>query len=144
VKTNFNKIFLEKVREKIENWEKVGRLQDRDQNEELDRKIEMKELELAISKLRRGKAAGEDGCINEILKNGGEALKISLLTLFQKFWETEQIPTDWARGIIVPIYKDGDRSNPDNYRGITLLSVVGKLYTAIINERLSEWLETTN
>ena len=39
------------------------------------------------------------------------------------------------------LYKDGDKSNVDNYRGITLLSVVGKLYTSIINNRISSWLE---
>jgi hypothetical protein len=68
-------------------------------------------------------------------------MKISLLTLFKKIWREERVPIDWARGIIVPLYKDGDKSNVDNYRGITLLSVVGKLYTSIINNRISSWLE---
>src|SRR3984957_10593156 len=56
-------------------------------------------------------------------------------------WEEERVPKDWARGVIVPIYKEGDRENVDNYRGITLLSVVGKLYTSILNERVSKWIE---
>ena len=43
--------------------------------------------------------------------------------------------------MIVPLYKGGERKNVDNYRGITLLSVVGKLYTSILNNRISEWLE---
>ena len=51
------------------------------------------------------------------------------------------MPVDWARGIIVPIYKDGERKNVDNYRGITLLSAVGKLYTSILNSRISRWVE---
>ena len=65
----------------------------------------------------------------------------SLLVLFQKMWKEERIPKDWARGIIVPIYKDGEKQNVDNYRGITLLSVVGKLYTSILNNRITSWLE---
>ena len=85
----------------------------------------MKELEIAMKNLRRGKAAGDDGCINEILKKGGTEMKNSLLTLCREFWTLEQVPVDWARGVIVPIFKDGDRSIPENYRGITLLSVVG-------------------
>ena len=68
-------------------------------------------------------------------------MKQSLLILFQKMWEGERIPVDWARGLIVPIFKDGERKNVDNYRGITLLSVVGKLYTSILNNRISSWLE---
>ena len=56
-------------------------------------------------------------------------------------WKNEIIPIDWARGIIVPLYKEGERKNVDNYRGITLLSVVGKLYTSILTERISRWVE---
>jgi hypothetical protein len=40
--------------------------------EELDKEIEMEELEKALHKIQNGKAAGDDGCINEILKQGGE------------------------------------------------------------------------
>jgi hypothetical protein len=59
-------------------------------------------------------------------------------------WREERIPVDWVRGIIVPIYKDGEKQNVDNYRGITLLSVVGKLYASILNNRISSWLEKKN
>ena len=63
----------------------------------------MEELERALKKAENGKAAGDDGCINEILKNGGEVMKDSLLILFQKMWEEERVPKDWGRGIIVPL-----------------------------------------
>jgi len=59
-------------------------------------------------------------------------------------WREERTPVDWERGIIVPIYKGGEKDNVDNYRGITLLSVVGKLYTSILNNRISKWLEKKN
>ena len=104
----------------------------------------MEELERALKKAERGKAAGDDECINEVLKEGGIEMRKSLLLLFRKMWQEEQIPIDWARGIIVPLYKDGDSRNVDNYRGITLLSVVGKLYTSILNNRISKWLEKEN
>ena len=54
---------------------------------ELDHDIGMEELERALGSVENGKAAGEDGCINEILKLGGEAMKRSLLVLFQKVWK---------------------------------------------------------
>ena len=53
----------------------------------------------------------------------------------------ERVPVDWTRGLVVPLYKDGDKHVGDNYRGITLLSVVGKLYTVVLNKRLSKWCE---
>ena len=71
-------------------------------------------------------------------------MKLSLVKLFKIVWRSECTPKDWARGIIVPIYKSGEKDNFDNYRGITLLSIVGKLYTTILNNRLSEWLKLNN
>src|SRR4051812_5716572 len=53
----------------------------------------------------------------------------------------EKLPTDWTRGIIFPIYKDGEKQDTSNYRGITLLSIVGKVYAQVINERLMKWCE---
>ena len=44
-------------------------------------------------------------------------------------------------GLISPIYKKGDKNNVDNYRGITLLSCVGKLFTSILNNRINKWAE---
>ena len=41
-------------------------------------------------------------------------------------------------------YKEGEKRDVNNYRGITLLSVLGKLYTSILNNRISEWLEKKN
>ena len=69
----------------------------------------MEEVEKALRKVENGKAAGDDGCINEILKAGEEDMKVSLLTLFRKMWKEEKIPIDWARGVIVPLYKKGRR-----------------------------------
>ena len=68
----------------------------------------------------------------------------SLWKLFQVMFATEKIPMDWARGIIFPIHKAGDERVPDNYRGITLLSVVGKLYSSILTKRVSNWCEENN
>ena len=53
------------------------------------------------------------------------------------------IPHDWLLGIIKPIYKNkGDINDPDNYRGIILLSCLGKLYISITNERLTAFINS--
>ena len=65
----------------------------------------------------------------------------ALYMMFKVFFEKERVPVDWTRGLVVPLYKDGDKYVGDNYRGITLLSVVGKLYTVVLNRRLSKWCE---
>ena len=62
--------------------------------------------------------------VNEILKFGGEGIGKATAKLCQFMFNCEKVPNDWARGLIFPLYKDGDGRNPDNYRGKTLLSVL--------------------
>ena len=47
----------------------------------------------------------------------------------------------WSEGFIVPLHKKGSINNPTNYRGITLLSTLGKLFTHIISNRLDNSAE---
>ena len=53
-------------------------------------------------------------------------------------------PSDWRKGIIIPIYKKGDTDKVINYRGITLLSTAYKIYAAVLNERLKNEIEEKN
>ena len=65
--------------------------------------------------------------------------------VFQIVWESEEFPEVWSRGLIFPLYKGGPEEgklDTNKYRGITLLSVIGKIYTMILNDRLSEWAES--
>ena len=119
----------------------IPKLEPAHPDAELDGPISPQEIQLAVKELKKGKACGVDGVINEILKYGGSQMEEAIWKLVQIMFELEQIPRDWAKGIIFPIYKDGDERVPDNYRGITLLSVVGKLYSTVITKRVSEWCE---
>jgi hypothetical protein len=53
----------------------------------------------------------------------------------------EEIPREWMQGLIFPLYKDGDDRDPLNYRGITLLSIVGKVYNRVLGDRLMKFAE---
>ena len=61
--------------------------------------------------------------------------------LFSVIWQEEIVPMKWREGLIVNIFKKGDREDPANYRGITLLSVVGKVFCKILNNRLVQCLD---
>ena len=62
--------------------------------------------------------------------------------LFNLIFDTSLIPENWTLGNILPIYKNkGDINMPENYRPITLLSCFGKLFTAIINDRLTKYAD---
>jgi len=94
------------------------------------------EIRQAIKLVKNGKAAGKDNIPGEALKADLETSTEILYHLFQKVWKTEQIPQDWKDGFIVKIPKKGDLSDCKNYRGITLLSIPGKVFNRIILERL--------
>ena len=69
----------------------------------------------------------------------------ALTKLFNIVFTSGFISDSWSQGIISPIYKNkGDKSSPDNYRGTTLLSCFGKLFTSILNNRLNNYLENMN
>ena len=95
------------------------------------------EISNAISRLKNGKAPGICKMSPEMLKYGEPLTSSALLPLFELIWNTEGIPEDWRRGIILPLYTGkGDRSECWNYRGITLLSVRGKVFARVLLERM--------
>lgn len=92
----------------------------------LDEPLSIKEISRASCKLKNNKTSGPDGILNEMLKYGQFALLPSLKKLFNLVLESGIYPDQWSEGFIVPIFKNGDSSNPDNYRGITVTSCLGK------------------
>ena len=109
--------------------------------EELNAEISLFEIQKAVKQLRNGASGGPDLFLNEFFKNGSDTLLKYIHTLFNKLFEIGYFPDKWSDGFIVPIYKKGDKNEPVNYRGITLLSTIGKLFTRILNNRLNDWAE---
>ena len=60
--------------------------------------------------------------------------------LFNKIWRQETIPDEWTKGVIFPIFKNGDVTDCGNYRGITLMSIISKIYGRVINNRILQSL----
>ena len=74
-------------------------------------------------------------------KRGNAVVIDYLVLLFNKSFDCGTFTLEWCKSIIVPIHKKGDMNNPDNHRGIALTSVVSKVYTHILNRRLTNWAE---
>ena len=95
------------------------------------------EMQAVVRKLKGGKVPGVCGIHGEFLKAGGEALDQALHTILCSAWNTCRIPSDWKRGMLVPLWKGkGDRLVCDNNRGVTLLSVPGKVFARILLDRI--------
>ena len=108
----------------------------------LEDPITDEEVSAALRVMRAGKAPGPDGVRPEFLKWAGPKIVAPLRQLFNRVYSRESIPAEWQRGNIVPLFKKGDPADLGNYRGITLLSVPGKLFSRIVQMRLSEHLES--
>ncbi len=92
--------------------------------------------------LKCGKAEGMDGITAEMLKYGGDAVVEWMLLICECAWKGGKVPNDWKKAITVPLYKGkGSRSECSSYRGISLLSVPGKVSGRILTERLMEVTE---
>ena len=112
--------------------------------EMLDQEIIMDELETVIKSLKSNKACGVDGIINEFIMFSPAPVKETILLLFNVILQTGCFPEIWAKGEIVPVYKKGHVNDPSNYRGIFLVSCLGKIFSSLLNKRLNEWAETNN
>jgi len=107
----------------------------------LNNEITQEEVNKATDQFKRYKAPGQDGVIGEILKAGGDKIRKAVWMLCCIAWRTEKVPIDWMQGVVVPLHKDGDDRDPMNYRGITLLSIVGKVYNRVLGNRLMSFAE---
>ena len=107
---------------------------------ELDRPFSQKEIERLINTLKNNKAAGYDSINNEMLKSAIKCISPLLVELFNKIILTEYYPKLWDVGIRTPLHKCDDISNPDNYRGITINSCLSKLFSQLMNERLTKYI----
>lgn len=111
--------------------------------EELDDPPTIEELSKAIDSLASGKAPGNDGIPPEVIKAGKEtSLLEHLHELLLQCWEEGSVPQDMCDANIITLYKNkGDRSDCNNYRGISLLSIVGKTFARVMLNRLQSLAE---
>ena len=99
------------------------------------------EIEAAIKKTKIGKAPGIDGLQAELLKADTTLTARALHKLFTSIWQSEAVPRDWCKGLIIRIPKKGDLRNCDNWRGVTLLSIPSKIFCRILLCRIDKVLD---
>jgi hypothetical protein len=102
------------------------------------------EINKAVLKQKNGKSAGTDTLIAEIFKSSLDLLMPFLKELYNQIFNSGEYPKSWGEGIIVAIHKSGSVDDAKNYRGITLINILGKIYSQILLNRLTEWSENNN
>ena len=76
------------------------------------------EVELAIEKLKIHKSPGIDQILAELIKAGSRTICLEIYKLITSVWKKAKLPEEWKESIIVPIHKNGDKRDCNNYRGI--------------------------
>ncbi|KAK3512120.1 hypothetical protein QTP70_031238 [Hemibagrus guttatus] len=108
---------------------------------EVDSFITQAEVTEIVQQLLGGKALGVDEICPEYLKSL-DVVGLSWLTrLCNIAWRSGTVPLDWANGVVVPLFKKGDRRVFSNYREITLLSLPGKVYSRVLERRVRPLVE---
>ncbi len=98
-------------------------------------------IKFYIKILRPNSAAGPDKISPRILQGLVDQLAEPLSILFRKSMAEGVVPEDWRRANVTPIFKKGSRTQPSNYRPVSLTSVPGKLMESCIKEEMSQHLD---
>ena len=111
---------------------------------DLDRPISLDELYNGVKTLNRGKAYGPDCLLNEYFIESMDIIGAHVCDIFNCILDSGFFPESWMDGIIVPLFKKGDVNNVHNYRGITLVSCLSKLFTSVLNKRIEKFCNENN
>ena len=97
------------------------------------------EIESCIKQLNTGKSADEFGLSAEHLKAAGKVINPRLKDIFDDVMHTGIVPDYFSGGVLTPVPKSGkDPTILDNYRGITVTPIIGKLFEKLLLLRLQE------
>jgi hypothetical protein len=99
------------------------------------------QVDLAIEKLKSHKSPGTDQIPAELIKAEGRTIRRAIHKLIIVIWNTEELPEYWKESIIVPIHKKGDKTDCNNYRGISRLPTTYKILSNILLSRLIPYTE---
>jgi hypothetical protein len=110
---------------------------------DLDDSFSAEEIVIALKETKKGTTGGEDNITVEMLVNGGKIILSTLKLLFDDMWSSGKTPEELQNGLIIPVFKGGDGSRTKNYRPITLLSCLFKLYEKVLEKRLRKVLEAS-
>ena len=106
--------------------------------------IKESEISKCIKVLKNKKSPGLDGILNEMIRYSQSALLPVLTKIFNNILGTGNYPDTWRTAYIIPIFKKGDVMDTNNYRGITIISNIAKLFNMVIQNRLSKFFMENN
>ena len=97
-------------------------------------------LKNQLCKLKANKATGLDRITARLLKDAAVQITSVLTNLFNRSLQSSTFPCAWKTGKVVPLFKSGERCNPNNYRPITVLPTVSKILKRAVHSQVYQYL----
>ncbi|KFR17924.1 hypothetical protein N306_15518, partial [Opisthocomus hoazin] len=91
--------------------------------------------------LNAHKSMGPDGMHPQVLKELADVIAEPLSIIFERSWRTGEVPEDWRKASVTPIFKKGKKEDPGNYRPVSLTSIPGKVMEQLILEAIIKQVE---
>ena len=106
--------------------------------EESVEEITLEEIRRNIGRLKNRKAPGVCGISGEMLKAGGTIVVEWMHKIVNTAWRSGKVRGDWRKALVIPVHKKGSKLICKNYRGISLLSIPGKVYAKILDQKMRD------
>ncbi|CAM4623698.1 unnamed protein product [Caretta caretta] len=102
--------------------------------------VEIEVVRDYLEKLDVHKSMGPDELLPRVLKELAAVIAEPLAIIFENSWRTGEVPDDWKKANVVPIFKKGKKEDPENYRPVSLTSVPGKIMEQVLKESILKHL----
>jgi len=94
-----------------------------------------------LSNLDAHKSMGPDGMHPQVLRELVDIIAEPLSIIFERSWRTEEVPEDWRKASVTPVFKKGKKEDPGNYRPVSLTFILGKMMEQLILEVIIKQVE---